>query len=164
MKTKREQLRIDPAKCTACNLCTMACAIKHHGIHGMLDPHLSRIKIHQYHPQELNVPEVCMACENAPCINVCPVNARMRISNGSVVTNVSLCIGCHACVYICPVGSPQVNPDTGQTLTCDMCAEDKAGPWCVIACQEGALTLCDKDSLTIETVRNQAGRFKRMHA
>ncbi|WP_457553116.1 4Fe-4S dicluster domain-containing protein [Desulfobacula sp.] len=162
MEPRREQLRIDPEKCTACNRCTIACAMKHY---GRVNPNLSRIKILEFHNQGLNVPVICMACENAPCINVCPVNARIRISNGSVVTNTDVCIGCKACTYICPVGSPAQNPYTGQTMTCDMCEDDETGPWCVTACQyEGALKVYEKDSLIIETARKQAGRLRRIYA
>ncbi|MBU1585747.1 MAG: hypothetical protein KKE44_23745, partial [Proteobacteria bacterium] len=75
METRREQLRIDPKKCTACHRCTIACSMKHH---GTVNPHLSRIKILQFKNQELNVPVICMACENAPCIKVCPMNASRR--------------------------------------------------------------------------------------
>lgn len=159
MEIRREQLRIDPKKCTACHRCTIACSMKHH---GMVNPHLSRIKILQFQNPELNVPVICMACENAPCIKVCPMNARTKSSNGTIVTDTDVCIGCRACVYICPVSGPAINPYTGQTMTCDMCEGDEAGPWCVTACQsEGALTVCKTDSLTIETVREQAGRFRR---
>jgi Fe-S-cluster-containing dehydrogenase component len=42
-----------------------------------------------------------------------------------VVTDEDRCIGCRACAYICPFGAPVVNPDSGKTMTCDLCA--KAG-------------------------------------
>ncbi len=162
METRREQLRIDPQKCTACHRCTIACSMKHH---NTVNPQLSRIKILQFKGQGLNIPVVCMACEDAPCIKVCPMNARTRLSNGTITTNTEVCIGCRACVYICPVGGPTANPYTGQTMTCDMCEDDTAGPWCVTACQnEGALTLCENDSLTIKTARKQAGRFRRIYS
>jgi anaerobic carbon-monoxide dehydrogenase iron sulfur subunit len=161
MKTRREQLKIDPQKCTACHRCTIACSMKHH---NTVDPNLSRIKILQFQGQGFNVPIICMACENPPCINVCPVNARIRMSNGSVATNTEVCIGCKACVYICPVSSPAANPYTGQTMTCDMCEDDEAGPWCVTACQhEGALTVCENDSLTMDAARNQAARLRKIY-
>lgn len=162
MKARREQLRIDPKKCTACHRCTIACSMKHH---GRVNPNLSRIRILQFQNQTLNIPMICMACENAPCIKVCPVNARSKASNGSVVTDTEVCIGCKACVYICPESCPAENPYTGQTMTCDMCEGDAAGPWCVIACKDvGALKMCEKDSLTMETVRKQAGRLRKIYS
>lgn len=162
METKPEQLRIDPEKCTACHRCTIACSMKHHGV---INPRLSRIKILQFPDLALNFPVICMACENAPCIDVCPMNARTRISNGAVVTNPDVCIGCKACMYICPVCGPAKNPYTGKTMTCDMCEGDESGPWCVTACrEEGALKVYKDDAMTTETIRRQAGRFKKIYS
>jgi len=162
MKTRREQIKIDPEKCTACHRCTIACSMKHH---GRVNPDLSSIRILQFQNQGLNVPVICMACENPPCIKVCPMNARSKMANGSVVTNTEICIGCRACVYICPVSCPAENPYTGQTMTCDMCDDDEAGPWCVTACQyEGALTVCENDSLSMDTSRKKADMFRKMYS
>ena len=162
MEIRRDQLKIDPLKCTACNLCMEACSTKHH---GKVDLELSRIRILKFEDQDLNYPVVCMACEDSPCIKVCPMNARKRLANGSVITDTEVCIGCRACLYICPAVSPRVNPHTGQTITCDMCEGDEMGPRCVIACKDyGALTLCQDDSLRVEKVRQHAGRFLKMYA
>ncbi|MFH0725117.1 MAG: 4Fe-4S dicluster domain-containing protein [Pseudomonadota bacterium] len=161
MATRREQLLIDPKKCTGCARCMMACAMQHY---GRIDPHLSRVKVLRFKDPELNVPVICMACDKAPCIKVCPMNARVRQANGTVVTDTDVCIGCKACVYICPVGSPAANPYTGQTMTCDMCTEDTSGPWCVTACKrEGALKVCDADMLTREVVRARAGKSRAIY-
>jgi carbon-monoxide dehydrogenase iron sulfur subunit len=161
METRREQIRIDPKKCTACHRCTIACSMKHH---GMINPNLARIKILTFENQQLNVPVICMACENSLCIKVCPMNARKREPNGTITTDTEVCIGCKACVYICPVGSPAINPYTGQTMTCDMCEGDDAGPWCVIACKDqGALTICKNDAATREIARKQAAKRRVMH-
>ncbi len=154
METRREQLLVDPRKCTGCARCMIACAMKHY---GRVDPRLARIRILRFQAQELNIPVICMACDKAPCINACPMNARVREDNGTVVTDTDACIGCRACVYICPVGSPVTNPRTGQTMTCDMCKDDEAVPWCVTACKcEGALTLAKSDALTNATARERA--------
>ncbi len=148
----------DPQRCTACHRCEIACAMAHH---GACRPELARIRIHCFEDPAFNVPVVCMACEDAPCIKVCPVNARVRVINGSVVTNEDRCIGCRACVYICPVASPAVNPFTGQTMTCDMCADQEDGPWCVAACRtEGALWIDDGQRCSLQSTRAQADRVR----
>lgn len=134
----------------------IACSMQHHNV---INPSLSRIKILRFEPEALNVPVICMACDKAPCIKVCPMNARLRQANGTVVTDTSVCIGCRACVYICPVGSPSSNPYTGQTMTCDLCMDEKAEPWCVAACKlEGALTMLRSGSLAANTIRERAAR------
>jgi Fe-S-cluster-containing hydrogenase component 2 len=158
MELRREQLWIDPEKCTGCGRCLMACAMKHH---DRIDARLARIRILRFESPALNVPVVCLACDQAPCIKACPMNARIREANGTVVTIAETCIGCRACVYICPVGSPAVNPYTARTMTCDMCRGDAAGPWCVAACKhEGALTLVPRESLTRRAAREGAGRAR----
>lgn len=158
MEKRREQLLIDAKRCTGCKRCMLACSMKHHNV---INPSLSRVKVVPFEDQALNVPILCMACDNAPCIKVCPMNARVRQANGTVVTDPSVCIGCRACVYICPVGSPAVNPFSGQTMTCDMCMDDSTEPWCVAACKnEGALKMVTGESLTIDTVRARAGRWR----
>ncbi len=160
METRPEQLLIDPQRCTGCARCMISCAMKHH---NRVNPKLSRIRILHFEEQHLNVPIVCMACKKAPCIMVCPMNARKRQANGSVTTDTEVCIGCRACVYICPVGSPAINPYSGQTMTCDMCKDEEQGPWCVIACKdEGALTICKNDAATREITRKQAAKRRVM--
>lgn len=160
MNAKREQLMIDPKKCTGCGRCMIACAMKHF---GTVDPGFSRVKILRFHPHAINVPVICMACDRAPCIKVCPMNARVRETNGSVTTRTEVCIGCKACVYICPVGSPSVTPHTGRTMTCDMCHDDDGGPWCVAACKlEGALSLARIGLPTSAAARERADQGRKI--
>lgn len=157
MDNKREELLIDPTRCTGCSLCLIACSMKHH---ATCNQHLARIRIVRFKNPELNVPVICMACDDAPCIKACPMNARIRDANGTVVTDEEICIGCRACIYICPAGSPTINPYTGQTMTCDMCRGESSGPWCVTACRfEGALKIGVADSLTSETARAAAEKY-----
>lgn len=155
MKTRREQLQVNPQKCNGCRRCMIACAMKHH---GTINPNLSRVNVLRFEDQDLDVPVICMACEKAPCIKVCPMNARVREANGTVVTDTEVCIGCRACVYICPAATPAVNPYTGQTMTCDMCQEE-AEPWCVAACKhEGALKISKTGALLKDAARESANR------
>ena len=154
MEPTRERLVIDIGRCTGCHRCLIACAMQHH---GHTDPRLARLQVLQFQEPALNVPVICMACDDAPCIKVCPVNARVRQGNQSVVTDEERCIGCGACIYICPVGSPTRNPATRQTMTCDMCQGTVSEPWCVVACRnEGALTLVGSRGTTDHKSRRHA--------
>ena len=118
MEPTRNSLVVDIGRCTGCRRCQIACAMQHF---NRPDPRLARVQVLQFQEPELNVPVICMACDNAPCIKVCPVNARVRGTNHSVDTAENRCIGCGACIFVCPVGSPMRNPVTHKTMTCDMC-------------------------------------------
>ncbi len=122
-------------KCNGCRRCELVCSLKHFGLFA---PAYSRIRVLKINNSYL--PSLCGACEDAPCIKVCPVNARLRLENQAVDTDDDRCIGCRACGYVCPFMAPVISPATNKSITCDLCFDDPAGPWCVAACREaGAL-------------------------
>jgi len=124
-------LIVEPEKCDGCRDCEKECSLFHFGV---ADPDLSFIRIKEDGHFGSFIPVVCVACEEAPCIDVCPMNARERRENGAVVTNQDRCIGCRACLYACPFGAVQINRETGKSGSCDLCREDREGPRCVKAC------------------------------
>lgn len=138
MAKQQKVIVINPDKCSGCHSCEMACSIKHF---SKCSTYLSRIRIHEFRDVNTFIPITCMACEDATCMKVCPTNARLRMENGAVVTDQDRCIGCRACTYSCHFGASVVNPETGKTMSCDLCEDDELGPWCVKACtMQKALT------------------------
>jgi anaerobic carbon-monoxide dehydrogenase iron sulfur subunit len=157
MEPRPELLSINPEVCNGCRICEIACSMKHH---GTCNPDLARIRILHLTISTGHLPIVCTACNDAPCIKVCPLNARVREANGAVTTDEERCIGCRACIYICPTGSPTINRATHKTMTCDMC-QGETKPWCVTACKAGALRMVDEEgALCGRTVREQASRMR----
>lgn len=153
---------IDPDKCTGCHSCEMACSMKHFGVCGTA---YSRIRVHEFRDINTFIPMMCQGCEDAPCMKVCPMNARIRIENGAVVTDEEKCIGCRACMYACPFGAPVVNPETGKIMTCNLCADDELGPWCVRACtMQQALMLVDEKDAARAKGREWATLVKEQYA
>jgi Fe-S-cluster-containing dehydrogenase component len=151
---KNPFILIDPEKCSGCRLCEIACAMVHT---GRCSPEHSRIRIMSFDGGSPHVPLLCQACEQAPCIKCCPMNARGRTAEGAVVTDPDRCIGCRACLYICPFATPVVDPDTGKTMTCDLCADDGGGPWCVNACRDcGALKVSEAREVVARKCRGSA--------
>jgi hydrogenase-4 component A len=51
-----------------------------------------------------SAPLLCRHCEEAPCANVCPVQA-IKHQDNAIMLNESLCIGCKLCVIACPFGA-----------------------------------------------------------
>lgn len=144
---------IDPSKCTGCHGCEMACSMGHFGKNGTF---YSRIRIQEFRDICTFIPVTCQACEEAPCIKVCPMGARKRIESGAVITDEDACIGCQACIYACPLGAPVMNPDTGKTMSCDQCLDDEDGPACARACtMQGALKYVPK----YQASKDKASKF-----
>jgi Fe-S-cluster-containing hydrogenase component 2 len=155
---KRPFILVDAERCSGCRLCEIACAMMHT---GRCSPGHSRIRVLDVAGGGGHVPLLCQACEKAPCIACCPMNARTRTAAGAVVTDEDRCIGCRACRYICPLAAPGIDPVTGKTMTCDLCADDNAGPWCVAACRDcGALSVVATGSAAIRKTRRSAGQIR----
>ena len=55
------------------------------------------------------MPRPCMHCENAPCLNVCPVDATYRDETGNILVDQDRCIGCRLCMAACPYGARYFN-------------------------------------------------------
>jgi len=150
---------VDPDKCTGCHSCEMACSIKHFGLCG---PNYSRVRVQEFREVNTFIPVMCQACVEAICIKVCPMNARVRLGNGAVVTDEDKCIGCKACIHACPFGAAVVNPDTGKTMSCDLCEDDELGPWCVKACtMQEALKYMDASDAAKARGRDWAKSLKK---
>lgn len=148
---------IDPDKCAGCHSCEMACAMKHF---QKSHPNYSRIRIQEFREVNTFIPVTCQACTDAPCIKVCPMGARLRLASGAVVTNEDACIGCRACIYVCPYGAPVINPENGKTMTCDLCGGEET-PWCVRACaMQKALTYVPKYKVSQVKGRGFAWQLK----
>ena len=87
----------------------------------------------------------CNHCLNAECLKGCPVNAYTKdAATGIVLHSGEACIGCQYCVWNCPYGVPQFNPERGIVGKCDMCKgrlEEGLEPACVNACPEAAIEI-----------------------
>ncbi len=133
MVTKR--IRVDWEKCTGCKRCMLICsAFKE----GLFQPGRARIHVVSFPREGVSFPLICYQCENAPCLEVCPVEALKRGRDGIILLNANLCTGCRVCEESCPFGMIEILDD--KAVKCDLCG---GTPKCVEVCEPKALQVTD---------------------
>ena len=114
-------------------------------------------------PDKFYLPVQCQQCDEPPCVDVCPVEATWKESDGIVVVDYNWCIGCRYCEAACPhharrfnwtqpvVPAAEINPDQGYLSNrvrpqgvmekCTFClhrTREGRLPACLEACPTGA--------------------------
>ncbi len=171
-KTRNWTMVIDLKKCDGCVTidqpaqCTQACIQAHFVPKGQ-----QWIEVYE---AELAgggtffMPTPCFQCENAPCVNVCPVAATYHNEDGVVLIDHRRCIGCRLCMAACPYqrrffnwGTPELPPEAalaeyspiypvpavkGTVIKCMFCAhmlQEGKLPLCVNGCPMKAIYIGD---------------------
>ena len=138
--TTAKILKFYPEKCDGAGECEKACSNVHFkNDNGGKWSAITIIKRESEYDME-----VCNHC--GLCIDMCPVQAIKRLTNGTVVLNKKLCIGCQACVGFCPTGAMRKAPEIITPFKCISCGK------CVDACPNGALEMVEVDLDEIEEV------------
>ena len=132
-------------------MCEMACSLEKEGECNRV---YSRIKVIKL-DEGMDIPSVCLQCEDPVCEKVCPVKAIARDSNGTVLIDYESCIGCKMCLALCPLGAISLNPQSKKIIKCDLCSGD---PTCVKFCQPKAIDFVRRDRVDIVKKRVAAGK------
>ncbi len=145
---------IDLARCDGCGACTKACSAMH-----MVPPGQEWIKVYDMQHEGLAdsyfFPRPCMHCDNPPCVNVCPVDATYKRSDGTVLMDQDRCIGCRFCLAACPYSAryfnwaepPHTEQELSQTYSVEMNMPHRKGVaekciWCPTLTSQGLLPAC----------------------
>ena len=100
---------IDLRRCEGCVTrgeppgCTEACNREHFVPKGQA--WIQVLRLEQPNGGSYFLPRLCMQCENAPCLKVCPVGATFRDAEGVILIDHRRCIGCRLCMAACPYGA-----------------------------------------------------------
>ena len=138
-------LLVDLKKCQGCGACMTICALAHSGVASQS---LARIQIQQdpfeSWPDDIFM-AICLQCQDAPCVEVCPVSAIKPApdhANARIVDPES-CIGCLQCVKACPYAPKRIqyNPYSHKAQKCDLCRDtpylgESGGPEGTLSCMK----------------------------
>jgi Fe-S-cluster-containing hydrogenase component 2 len=127
-------LTIAPDRCTGCMQCELACSWVQTGTYA---PSRSLIRVSVFDEEASYAPSTCLQCDEAWCMNACPVNAiGVDPATGAKVVIEDLCIGCHLCTIACPFGTAFTLPQSGKAAKCNLCGGQ---PACAVACPTQAI-------------------------
>lgn len=148
-------IAVDFEKCTGCRTCESVCAefnnkvlINGEMINGLGNPSRSNIRVYHFNP-DVDIPSTCALCDDAPCIESCPVEPHSVTGRRAlyrdeklktIVNDPERCIGCQSCAIACAqkrAGVIHPDRETGSPrFMCTLCDGD---PQCVKYCPYGAL-------------------------
>jgi Fe-S-cluster-containing dehydrogenase component/formate-dependent nitrite reductase membrane component NrfD len=91
----------------------------------------------------------CNHCTDAPCVEICPVEALFIRDDGIVDFDKNRCIGCKSCMQACPYDALYIDPETHTAAKCNYCAhriDIGLEPACVNVCPEHAIISGDMEN------------------
>jgi len=145
---------IDNRKCIGCHACTTACKSEHDVPIGVNRTYVKQVEKGVF-PNTRRIFSVmrCNHCTDAPCVEICPVEALHTRDDGIVDFDNNRCIGCKSCMQACPYDALYIDPDNNTAAKCNYCAhrvEVGRAPACVDVCPEHAIIAGDMDNPTTE--------------
>ncbi|NNC70571.1 MAG: polysulfide reductase NrfD, partial [Flavobacteriaceae bacterium] len=145
---------IDNRKCIGCHACTTACKSEHDVPVGVNRTYVKQVEKGQF-PDTRRIFSVmrCNHCTDAPCVEICPVEALYIREDGIVDFDNDRCIGCKSCMQACPYDALYIDPETHTAAKCNYCAhrvDVGREPACVSVCPEHAIIAGDMENPNTE--------------
>ena len=148
-------IAMDLDRCVGCLACSTACKQANQLGPGKFFNKIKRVGPNpkydgaQYPDIEMYfMVQQCQHCANPECVDVCPTGASAKRDDGIVTIDAEQCIGCQACVPVCPYNARFLDGDTGVVEKCSMCAslvDEGDIPMCVSQCTGMARFFGDAD-------------------
>ncbi len=143
-----KHIAVDEALCLACKQCVIECALAHSDAGSPAEAVAGEVpleaRVHIEPTETGAIPVICRQCEDAPCMEACPVDAMTRDGDGPVLIDAELCVGCRKCVKVCPYDSVWMSVVGRLAIKCDLCTAS-GSPACVAGCPTGALRFCESE-------------------
>lgn len=159
----------DVARCNGCYCCQIACKDEHVAndwtpyakpqpdtgqfwfrLNDYVRGTVPKVKLHY-----VGVP--CQHCDDAPCLEACPIGAIYRRDDALVVIDPEKCTGCRECLLSCPYDALFFNEDLNIAQKCTGCAHLLDDGWsvprCVDICPTGALKFGDESEFAEEIAK-----------
>lgn len=141
---------IDNRKCIGCHACTTACKSEHQVPVGVNRTWVKQVEKGKF-PNTRRLFSVmrCNHCTDAPCVEICPVEALFFREDGIVDFDKDRCIGCKSCMQACPYDALYIDPENSTAAKCNYCAhriDVGLEPACVNVCPEQAIISGDMDN------------------
>ncbi len=149
--------------CNGCYCCQIACKDEHVGNDWMPyarpQPDTGQFWIRLNETTRGTVPKVrvsyfpqmCLHCEDAPCMQICAPKAIYRRADGLIIVDPDKCTGCKLCPDACPHEALFFNEGMNLAQKCTGCAHLLDDGWdvprCVDACASGALRFGEEAEL-----------------
>lgn len=134
---------IDNRKCIGCHACTVACKSEYDTPIGVNRTWVKYVEKGTFpDTRRFFTVHRCNHCEDAPCVEICPVTSLFVRPDGIVDFDPLRCIGCKACMQACPYDALHIDPRTRTASKCNYCAHrvDRGlQPACVVVCPVQAI-------------------------
>ena len=168
---------IDLSVCNGCYTCQFACKDEHCGNDwtpiAKPQPKIGQFWLKLDERVRGTVPKVkvayrphlCMHCDEAPCMESCPVEGAIyKREDGLVIIDTEKCTGCRNCMDACPYSTIYFNENLNIAQKCTGCAHLLDSGWtetrCTDACPTLAIKIMDEDDAETQALITGAEVWK----